>query len=65
MVFLLIFAIYYNLDIKFSPNVENQVAYPLFKFWEPVWNIFLEDPESVFHFPEYPFTMLPNYIYLL
>ena len=33
-----VFVIFYNLDTRFSQNVENQVASPLFNFWEPVCN---------------------------
>ena len=56
-----------NLYAKFSQNVENHVANPLYNFWEPIWNNYSKIEkkkkqkqktiESVFCSPDYPSTI--------
>ena len=45
--------------MKFSQNVENQVANPLYSFWGPVWDSYSENNEYVFRLrsPGYSFTI--------
>ena len=50
------------MDTEFSQNVENQVVNSLHSFWEPVWDNYSENNESVlcFRSPGYPFRSLSS-----
>ena len=60
--FWFIFVPFLNLDTKFSQNLVNQAANPLYSFWEPIWDNYSENTESAFRSRDYPFTIFLSII---